>query len=93
VKPERFLTLAADAVAIVLGGGGMALNLWTFYASSRIDATIMAYCAGLLAARTAMGVWQLRPTQSPGASGTPESPSPSTPSSPPLPSSSSSTPS
>ena len=92
MKAERFLTLAADAVAIVIGGGGMTLNLWTFYASGRVDTGVMTICAGLLAARTAVGVWSLRPV-SPGESATPGAPSPSTPSSPPLPSSSPSTPS
>lgn len=92
MKAERFLTLAADAVAIVIGGGGMALNLWTFYDSDRVNAGVMTICAGLLAARTAAGVWSLRPA-SPGESATPGAPSPSTSSSPSLPSSSPSTPS
>lgn len=92
MKAERFLTLAADAVAIVVGGGGMALNLWTFYADGRIDAGAMTICATLLGARTALGVWSLRPA-SPGESGTPGSPSPSTQPSPSLPSSSPSSPS
>jgi len=92
VKAERFLTLAADAAVILIGGGGMALQLYTFLRYGRIDAGVMATLATLLGGRTAVGVWALRPA-SPGESATPGGPSPSTPSSPSLPSSSPSTPS
>jgi len=83
------LTTLADVTAIVIGGGGMAVQVWHLWQGRPVDAGIMIILAGLLAGRTALGIYQLRP--SPGASGTPESQSPSTPPQPPAPSSSPST--